>query len=179
MPIEKSKLSKITTIVLLAFVVASGCFLGYQLLTNKEAASAATPQENSVKCEDGRNCAPSEAALSHKVLAYYFHGTSRCSSCYKIESYSAEILKSKFSELLKSGKLEWLPINVEEERYNHFIREFNLHTKSVVLVEMRDGQKSQWKNLEKVWDYLGDQVSFQQYVAAEVSSFIRGVKLND
>lgn len=39
-----------------------------------------------------------------KVTAYYFHGSTRCTTCRKIEAFSREAVQTGFSEALKTGK---------------------------------------------------------------------------
>jgi hypothetical protein len=42
----------------------------------------------------------------------------------------------------------------------------------VVVSEVRDGREVRWRNLEKVWDLLGDADAFQAYVEREVQAFL-------
>jgi hypothetical protein len=110
-----------------------------------------------------------------KIIAYYFHGTSRCVSCRKIEAYSDEAIKSGFTTELKDGVLEWRVVNVEEKENGHFVEDYKLYTKSLVLVEMKDGKQVKWKNLDKVWELLKDKDAFIKYVKYEVSIFLNDV----
>ena len=111
---------------------------------------------------------------SHKVIVYYFHGTARCPSCRKIEAFSQEAVQSGFSQALKDGRLEWRVINVEEPGNEHFVQDYQLYTKSLVVVDMQDGRQTTWKNLERVWELLGDKGAFMKYVEEEVRAYLEG-----
>lgn len=144
---------------LLAFIALSLIYFGKDAFTGK---SEAAPAASAVK-----------TAAPHKVIAYYLHGAARCTGCLRIEAWSAEAIKSRFSDELEKGKLEWLVLNTDETENEHFVTDFNLYTKSLVVADIREGKQVRWKNLEKVWDHLGDQNAFTSYVQNEVAQYLR------
>jgi len=107
----------------------------------------------------------------HKVIAYYFHGTQRCVTCRTIETYTEESLKTNFPEELEKGTLEWRAVNIEEPEYEHFIGDYELSTRSVILVEIHNGNPNRWKNLDKVWELVRDKPAFIAYVEKEIKNF--------
>lgn len=109
---------------------------------------------------------------SHKVIAYYFHGVSRCPSCMKIEAYTKEAINSGLGQAIKDGRLEWRVVNIEERGNEHFVKDFQLYTKSVVMVDLLDGKQKRWKNLEKVWELLHDKNAFMKYIRTEIGSYL-------
>jgi hypothetical protein len=113
-----------------------------------------------------------KAGDSEKVIVYYFHGTRRCASCMKIEAYTEEAIDSAFADQLGDGSMEWLVINTDEEENRHYNEDYQLYTKSVVVSRVVDGAETDWKNLDKIWKLLGDKQEFQNYIRAEVASFI-------
>jgi len=115
---------------------------------------------------------PGPAAVSPKVVVYYFHTSFRCSSCKKIEAYSHEAIESGFAKELKDGRLAWCVINVDERTNRHFIQDYQLFSKSLVLVKMKDGKQAEWKNLMKVWQLLGNKEAFLRYVQVELRSYL-------
>jgi|GEM_PF-603039 len=121
-----------------------------------------------------RSLAKAPSKLSHKVIAYYFHGKFRCPSCKKIEAYAREAIEGQggFADLIKSGDLEWRVVNVEEPGNEHFIKDFQLYTKSLIIVDIRDGEQKQWKNLAKVWELLYDKEAFVNYVRDEIKAYL-------
>ena len=103
----------------------------------------------------------------HRIIAYYFHGTSRCPTCRTIEQYAHEALETGFPKELQSGTLEWLAVNVEESQYQHFVSDYQLHTRSLVLVEMEGETQVRWKNLDQIWELVGNKDAFISYVQSE------------
>jgi hypothetical protein len=110
--------------------------------------------------------------LPHRVTAYYFHTTQRCATCKAIEAQTCEAIESAFAAELKDGRLVWKVVNVEVKGNEHFVKDYALYTKSVVLVDEVRGQSPRWKNLEKVWQLVRDKAAFQRYVQAETRAYL-------
>lgn len=111
-------------------------------------------------------------AQASQIVAYYFHGNLRCATCRKLEAYSREAISEGFADELASGDLSWEVLNTDEEEYKHFVKDFELVTKSVVLVEYRDGQVVRFENLSKVWQLVGDKDDFIKYVRGSTREFL-------
>ena len=107
-----------------------------------------------------------------KVIVYYFHGTYRCPSCTKIEKWSYEAIKDSFPKALKENRLLWKPVNVEKPENRHFIKEYNLITKSLIITEVKGENQTKWENLDKVWQFLRDQEKFFAYVTQKVKNYM-------
>jgi hypothetical protein len=153
------KVKTIATVGLLAFVIASVVFLADKEL-NRDA---------------GRSVPASPVSLARdKVVAYYLHGRFRCASCLRIESLSGKAIVAGFPKELRSGRLEFRKVNVEEAGNRHFIGDFRLVSQSLVVVEYRDGRQVRWRNLEKVWELMGSERKFLPYVQGGVSDFLKG-----
>jgi hypothetical protein len=117
----------------------------------------------------------SDSSMSHikqKVLAYYFHGRFRCATCRKIEALSYAVVHEGFPRALKEGRLEWQAVNIDEPAHKHFVSDYQLYTRSLVLVRMRDGKQVEWKNLERVWELVGDDDAFKKYVLDELAAYL-------
>lgn len=107
-----------------------------------------------------------------KIIAYYFHGTYRCPSCTTIEEWSHEVIKNNFQDELNSGRLVWKALNIEKAQNKHFIKDYSLYTKSLIISEM-DGEKEvRWKNLDQVWQLLRNEDKFFSYVTGEVTKYL-------
>ncbi len=114
----------------------------------------------------------SEQENQDKIIAYYFHGTRRCVTCKKIEAYSQEAIESTFKKELESGRLEFSAVNFDEEENKHFIKDYELYTKSLVICDYNKGKQVRWKNLEKVWQHVRNKEDFFKYVQDEISAYI-------
>ncbi len=110
------------------------------------------------------------------VKAYYFHSDFRCSNCHKIERYSREAIDKYFAKELASGELEYEIINIDEKGNEHFVKDYKLYTKSLVLSRVKAGEEVEYKNLEKVWNYLDNKEAFYNYVKEEVAKFLEANK---
>ena len=106
------------------------------------------------------------------VVAFYFHGNVRCATCKKIEAYADEAVHSGFSEALEEGALAWRVVNIDDDGNQHFIQDFQLVTRSVVLAEFRDGEVVRWQNLDKVWQLVRDKERFVDYIQGETTEFL-------
>jgi len=115
----------------------------------------------------------SSATQGSKVIAYYFHGNFRCDSCLKIEKYSREAIEQNFKNELNSGTLVFKVINVEDKGNEHFMNDYQLYTKSLVISLVKDGKEVKYENLKKVWEYLNNQSKFHDYVKTGIESYLK------
>jgi len=113
-----------------------------------------------------------EAESAHKIIVYYFHGNARCVSCHRIEAFSREAVEKGFADALKEDCIEWKGVNVDEPGNKHFVKDYQLYTKSVVVSETREGKEVRWKNLDRVWTLLRDKAAFVKYVRDEVAAYM-------
>jgi hypothetical protein len=111
-------------------------------------------------------------AVAPPVLVYYFHATTRCATCRTIEAYAHETVSTAFAADLKAGTLEWRAVNVDEPANRHFVRDYRLYTRSVVVVDGKDPKR--FKVLDQVWQLVHDKPAFQGYVERELRAFRRG-----
>ncbi|MGB2601308.1 MAG: nitrophenyl compound nitroreductase subunit ArsF family protein [Candidatus Omnitrophota bacterium] len=112
------------------------------------------------------------AEEASSVEVYYFHTAMRCPSCHKIQQFTEEALQEGFPEELKSGELKYQVINVEEPGNEHYVEEYGLYTKSVVLSLQKGGKEVEFKNLDKIWQLLNNKNKFVSYIQGETKSFV-------
>ncbi len=110
------------------------------------------------------------------VVAYYLHGTFRCPTCHKLEQYSKETIETNFKDALASGKLEFKVINVEDKDNEHYVKDYQLYTKSLILSLVKDGKETKWINLDKIWEYVGNKERFIDYVKSGIADFLKETK---
>lgn len=154
----------IVTIILLAFVAVSAAYL---VMTEATGGRAGTAQEQTT-------ATGADATTGREVIAYYFHGNWRCATCRKIEAYTAEAIKTGFPKALADGRLAWRIINIDEPGNEHFVEEFEIATRTVVLAEVVNGQRKRWTNLQRVWDLIGDKNAFVTYIQDETRAYLEG-----
>jgi hypothetical protein len=154
----------IVAVVLLLFVGLSLTYLviketGKQSVAETEAVPVSAITESS-------------ESVGHQVIAYYFHGQRRCPSCIKIEAYSKETVDSLFQDALRDGRLVWRVVNFEESGNEHYSEDYKLIAQSLIIVDRHNGEQTAWKNLDKVWELLGDKQAFMSYVYEEITSYL-------
>jgi len=135
----------------------------------KQPAAEATEQQE----ERESSNEPDAKIHTSKVIAYYFHGTFRCTTCRTIEQYSHDAIYTYFAEELDSGILEFRPVNVDDLDNKHFIMDYQLFSRSLVLSLIKDGKETKWKILNDVWMLVRNKEKFFQYVKDEVEEFLK------
>ena len=153
-------------IVALLAVVFIGLWLTGNIPAQKSKSSA--PAKASVPAE---KLSSTVAPNANVDIVYYFMTTQRCPSCHKIETFTKETVQTKYADALKKGRMTWKMVNVDLPENAHFIKDYELYTKSVVLVKMRNGKQVEWKNLDQVWQLLTNKSAFQTYIDKEVKAF--------
>jgi len=108
-----------------------------------------------------------------KVIAYYLHGTARCYTCRLIESYTEEAIRTGFPKEIEDGKLEWKVINMETSENKHFMNDYKLYTKSVVISKLNEGTETNWKNLDRIWSLTRNKANFIAYIQDETRKMLK------
>ena len=160
------KSRNVVTVALLLFVAVSMVVLAARALGWR---SWPAGVGNRAADETGQASGPT---LRDGVIVYYFHGNTRCETCENIKAYAREAVESGFAGPLEEGRLEWRAVNYELPENEHFAAQFELIATTVVLVEMRDGSRKQWKNLVRVWELVGDKESFVEYVRDRIGGYL-------
>ncbi len=155
---------RIVQVALLLFVAASVVYLVVGEF-RKPTATGISQQAST----EGANLDISQA----KVVAYYFHGNFRCVSCRKLESLAYEAVINGFAEEIKRGDLQWRAVNVEERENEHFISDYRLFSRALVVVRFKDGKQVAYKNLMRAWELLRDDEALKKYVQSEVGSYLQ------
>ncbi|MFH1261990.1 MAG: nitrophenyl compound nitroreductase subunit ArsF family protein [Pseudomonadota bacterium] len=118
--------------------------------------------------------APKIPVQAHFVRVYYFHGSLRCVTCHKLENLAREAIQENFGKEMKNGNLVWQAINVEDGGNEHFVKDYQLFTKSLVVADVDNGTQKRWKSLAKIWELVRDENAYKQYVVAEVRQYLEG-----
>ena len=113
------------------------------------------------------------AAEPNHVVVYYFHTNFRCTNCYNMEKWTKELVDSDFKGEQASGKVVLKIFNTDTKGNEHFMNDYKLFTKSVVLGLVRDGKEVKFTNLAKVWDFLRSGDKFKAYVKDEISKYLK------
>lgn len=113
------------------------------------------------------------AAQPNHVVVYYFHTNFRCPNCYNMEKWTKEVIDNDFKNEKTGGKIVMKIINTETKGNEHFMNDYKLFTKSVVLALVKDGKEVKFLNLAKVWDFLRSSERFKAYLKDEISKYLK------
>jgi hypothetical protein len=167
----------VVTGVLLLFVAISVVYLvlGKNHAREGGAQSPTDVSKREVESKEADGApTPSEEESAPEVIAYYFHGNRRCTTCRTIEAYAEEAIRTNFPAELASRKLQWRVVNVDQPENAHFIQDYQLVTRSLVLVGMEKDVQKKWKNLDKVWQLVRSKPEFTDYVVESTREFMAG-----
>lgn len=139
-------IKKILTVLLLLFALVSIAYVVYREVAGKESVGAAQ--------------APAAVAQKADPLTvYYFHGAKRCMTCNKIEELTKQAISGKFAKELAAGSVVFASVNVEDKDNEHFIRDFDLTVRSVVM-----SKNGKFEKFDEVWSLVGDPAKFTAYL---------------
>lgn len=111
---------------------------------------------------------PLPAVAGKQVVMTYFRNGIRCKSCKKIEALATATAEKDFADEIAGGKLIFRVIDVDEPANRHYIEEYHLTTKAVVISVRLDGKEQGWTDMDKIWDLLDDPDAFRAYLAEEI-----------
>jgi len=106
------------------------------------------------------------------IMVYYFHRTARCPTCITIELNAHQVIQDHFLKQISDGRLMWMPINLDEPGGEEFEKEFDIGISTLVLAKILDGNRIEYKKLNRVWTLLRDQEGFSEYVTGEINEFL-------
>ncbi len=162
---ERASIFLLFIVVTTGIVIWGGSHMEAQAPTGEEPDVSAPKDSCAIDKGDSAKTDPA-------VVAYYFHTTRRCYSCKKIEAYSKEAIEGGFAEELKNGTLEFHSVNTDEAENKHFIKDYQLYTKSLVISKIEDGKQTKWKNITRVWSLSRSKHQFFEYVRDEIRSYL-------
>lgn len=105
------------------------------------------------------------------VMTYFLIGT-RCASCRKIEALARETAEKDFPAELASKKLIFRVIDTGEAANRHYLTDYKLSSKTVVISRRLDGRETAWMDMEKVWELLDDPPAYHAYLGERIREYL-------
>lgn len=109
------------------------------------------------------------------VLVTYFSSDVRCSTCVRIERMAREVVERNFAPELQSGRIAFRTVNLDGPGNQHFVQDYALISKTVIVSEQAKGQDVRWENLQQVWTKQKDKQAFEAYVVEAVRRHLGAV----
>ena len=105
------------------------------------------------------------------VVVTYFTTDVRCVSCKTIERLTRESLEHDFAGPLKSGQLRFQTINIDRAENKHYITDYDLSFKTVVVARAAPNTDAaaKWEKLDDVWTLLSTPDEFAAYIHVAVA----------
>jgi len=146
------------------FVFGALIIFGINSYAEKENISKV--DEPTVKKVEAQEVKPAE-----KIQVFLFHSTSRCSSCITAGKYAKETVEQKFSEELKSGKIEFREINVDLPENKEVATKFKASGTSLFINSIIDGQDN-IKEDTQVWRLIYNEHGFVSYLTDKLNKLL-------
>ncbi len=101
------------------------------------------------------------------LVAFYFHGNKRCVACGAMERLTRAALQDEVAR----GGIEVRAVNVDDPAHAHFIEDFQLTMRTVVIAQEDGGKVARWKRLDECWDIYDDPPAFTAYIQQSFAAF--------
>lgn len=147
---------KILTVILMLFVLASVALMIYRESKNDGIKDQAEVQNAVIPAKEGA------------LTVYYFHGVQRCSTCQKIEELTRNTIESKYADALADGSIIFKSVNIDEPANEHYIKDFQLSIRSVVM--QKDGK---YEKFDDVWQLVSEPNKFTAYLQNGIENLIK------
>jgi len=157
--------------LLLLLVVGSVAYLA--LAKDPAPSKSATAKQNTAPNQVQQEA--EKEIIENGVVVYYFYTTNRCPTCVKLEALADETIKEYFSQELFGGRLDWRVINTDLKESQHYLKDYKLYTKSIILSLIRDGKQVEWKNLPEIWELVHDPEAYGAYVEKEIRTYLEKI----
>jgi hypothetical protein len=152
----------VVTAALLVFVATAVAVIAIQEWHNARHQAAAGDADQSQQALD---------LPGSGVVVFYLHGDRRCSTCIKLETLSEEAVVGGFSNELDTGAMSWRVVNTDQPQHAHFITDFELTNKALVVAEYHNGELVRWQNLALIWHLVDEKEGFLKYVRDAIHDF--------
>ncbi len=116
---------------------------------------------------------PIPEVKGNQVVMTYFISGERCSACKTIESLAKETAEREFAGDVADSRLVFRVIDTGKPGNGHFVKDYQLTSKMVVLSHRVDGKETEWKAMEKVWDLLEDPPAYRAYLAEGIKGYLK------
>jgi len=157
--------------LLITVIIFSGC---RKQNNSPVVNNAQVPVENAniAKSVDAINITPDNEQQKPTVIVYYFHRTFRCPTCLAIEANAAHTIDDNFWQQLSEGNLKWIPFNLDDSGGEKLGKQFDVSGSTLVVAKMQNGKVIKYKKLDKVWQLIGNNKAFSEYVKSEIKEYL-------
>jgi hypothetical protein len=109
------------------------------------------------------------------IQVTYFSSDVRCATCVRIERLTRETVERNFGPELQSGRIVLRTVNLDGPGNEHFVHDYSLISKTVIVSDLAKGQEVRWENLQQVWTKQRNEQAFEAYVVDAVRRHLGAV----
>jgi len=106
------------------------------------------------------------------VTVTYFTTNTRCKTCLKIEKLTRETLEHQFANELADKRVVFQTINFDKPENKHFIKDYQLAFKTVVIADLENGKQVAFEKYDDVWKLHETPEKFEAYLADGVRKYL-------
>lgn len=106
------------------------------------------------------------------ISVVYFHTMHRDPTCHKIESLTRTALRQSWPARVDDGTLVFFLRDIDRRENRHYVADYRLTTRSVVITRWEEGESVEWRNLERIYDLVAVPEQFQGYVVSEIAAML-------
>ena len=146
-------------------LAAAGCLAAVQMA--RQVADLPAVRQEVVTTQPG--------VAADAVLVTYFSSDVRCATCVRIERLTRECVERNFAPEIQSGRIQFRTVNLDGPGNEHFVQDYQLISKTVIVSDRAKGQEVKWENLQEVWSKQKDEQAFEAYVVDAVRRHLGSV----
>lgn len=118
----------------------------------------------------GRSAVETAVATGDKVVVYYMHASFRCVTCNLVETMGGELIRSEFAAAVKDGRLEWKPVNCQDN--DDLARRYNVGGNMIIVARFAGGREVEHKRLDRVMELADKRDEFMAYVRSAIQELL-------
>lgn len=115
-----------------------------------------------------------DAGIARRVVAYYFHRSGRDATCKRVSAAVEDAFREDFAEQMEDGRLALRMVDLEDPKNRELVENYEITEPALVLADLRDGEVTRWKKLDKTATVASDPEALSQYLRYETQGYLRG-----
>jgi hypothetical protein len=153
--------------IVFSFVVGIGVLIILAIVS-----SGSSKTSNVVENNQNNQNLQQSFPVAEKVEVFYFHATQRCPTCIRIGQLAKATVEERFSERLKSGKIEFREINVDLPEDKVLAEKFKASGSALFINSIISGQDNIKEDI-RVWQLVGGTDNkFKDYLENKLNSLM-------
>jgi hypothetical protein len=158
--------------VVIGFIIGLGVIVVLVAVSSKPQKSSETIGNVQDNQSTALNQQMQSFARAEKVEVFLFHATQRCPTCIRIGQLAKATVEERFSEQLKSGKIDFREINIDLPENKALAEKFQAVGSAFFINTIRDGQDNIEEDMT-VWQLAsGDPVKYKDYLSKKLNTIL-------